>query len=575
MRVCIIDCYTDEPAGLGVPPYLGTSPRYVFGAVEDAGGNPIYINIDDVRSWWEEPYEEINLTREPREAGGCISRAELVVILGGAHTPGKYLRGRPALPGEIRRIVEGLDSLVAVGGPVIDGTMGGGRGFAVDPESLGDPDWIIEGDPEKFIHEYLLIGGNADASSRRSYRDLERYALLGSHLLGQVRPGPDTVIEVETSRGCTRSLVGGCSFCSECSRFGLPEYREPSAVVSELVALRRAGARNVRLGRQSCFFSYMSPRAGKDEIPRPDPEVIEKLLDSSSRVGFNSLHIDNVNPAVVSLYPGESRMIVRSLVEHCTPGNVAALGVESADPAVIKENNLKCEPEDSLNAIRLFSEYGRKRGWNGQPSLLAGVNFVLGLPGESKNTYQMNRAFLETIVDEGLLVRRINIRKVIPVRGTPLWGKKWNQKFLRHSRSFTKWTRDNVDRPMLRSLYPVGTLMKGLVSEVLRGEITFSRFPGSYPVIVGVREVGVPRKVVDGIVVGHGYRSLTAVPRPLDINGCSQRTLESLPGIGSRRAARIARSRPLNTVQELEMALGHGAERALELISSAADLKES
>ena len=574
MRVCIIDCYSDEPAGLGVPPYLGTSPRYVFGAVEDAGGEPIYLNIDDVRSWWGEPYVEINLTREPRDAGGIISKSDLVVILGGAHTPGKYLRGRPALPGEIKRIVEDLDSVAVVGGPVVDGTIGGGRGFPGDPESLGDPDWVIEGDPEEFIHEYLVEGGHADTSSRRDYVNLERYALLGSHILEQVKPGPEAVIEVETSRGCTRSLVGGCSFCSECSRFGLPEFREPSAVVAELVALGKEGAQNVRLGRQSCFFSYMSPGAGKEEIPRPDPDVIEKLLDSSSRIGFNSLHIDNVNPAVVSLFPRESRLIVRSLVEHCTPGNVAAFGVESADPAVIRENNLKCVSEDSLDAIRLLSKYGKKRGWNGQPSLLAGINFVLGLPGESKRTYQLNRAFLETIVDEGLLVRRINIRRVIPVRGTPLWGRKWNQRSLKYSRGFTRWTRDNVDRPMLRRLYPVGTLMKGLVSEVLKGGIAFSRFPGSYPVVVGLREVRSPREVVDGIVVGHGYRSLTAVPRPLDLNGCSLRTLESFPGIGGRRAARIARSRPLNTVQELEAALGQGSgDEALGLIARAAGLE--
>ena len=41
----ILDCYTDEPAGLGVPPYLGTYPRYLAGYLDD----PVYLTIDDLR----------------------------------------------------------------------------------------------------------------------------------------------------------------------------------------------------------------------------------------------------------------------------------------------------------------------------------------------------------------------------------------------------------------------------------------------------------------------------------------------------------------------------------------------
>ena len=46
MVYTILDCYTDEPAGLGVPPYLGTYPRYIAGYLnEDVN----YITIDDLR----------------------------------------------------------------------------------------------------------------------------------------------------------------------------------------------------------------------------------------------------------------------------------------------------------------------------------------------------------------------------------------------------------------------------------------------------------------------------------------------------------------------------------------------
>jgi len=42
----ILDCYTDEPAGLGVPPFLGVWPRYVAGQYRD---EPQYLTIDDLR----------------------------------------------------------------------------------------------------------------------------------------------------------------------------------------------------------------------------------------------------------------------------------------------------------------------------------------------------------------------------------------------------------------------------------------------------------------------------------------------------------------------------------------------
>ena len=45
----IIDCYTDEPSGLGVPPYLSVHSRYIAGALEEKKIKYYYLNIDDLR----------------------------------------------------------------------------------------------------------------------------------------------------------------------------------------------------------------------------------------------------------------------------------------------------------------------------------------------------------------------------------------------------------------------------------------------------------------------------------------------------------------------------------------------
>ncbi len=46
MTRAILDCYTDEPAGLGVPPFIGVWPRYAAGLYEQ---EPTYLTIDDLR----------------------------------------------------------------------------------------------------------------------------------------------------------------------------------------------------------------------------------------------------------------------------------------------------------------------------------------------------------------------------------------------------------------------------------------------------------------------------------------------------------------------------------------------
>ena len=135
--------------------------------------------------------------------------------------------------------------------------------------------------------------------------------------------------------------------------------------------------------------------------------------------------------------------------------------------------------------------------------------------------------------------------------------------------------RSDIDRPMLRAAYRVGRKLKGLVAEIQQGATTFCRFPGSYPIVVGVEGKIVPRKVIDGIVVDHGYRSLTALRYPVDVNKCRGSTLVMFPGIGQARSARIIRSRPIKSRADLERALGPDppSPSSIDLISRASEIE--
>ena len=100
------------------------------------------------------------------------------------------------------------------------------------------------------------------------------------------------------------------------------------------------------------------------------------------------LQIDNVNPNSVVAPGGEE--ITKAIIEYCTPGNIAAFGVESFDPEVVRTNLLNTTPAIAMIAIRIINKYGAERGENGLPKFLPGINIIFGLLGETKETHQKN-----------------------------------------------------------------------------------------------------------------------------------------------------------------------------------------
>jgi len=63
----------------------------------------------------------------------------------------------------------------------------------------------------------------------------------------------------------------------------------------------------------------------------------------------------------------------------------------------------------------------------------------------------------------------------------------------------------------------------------------------------GVQELN---KFNDVKIVDYGFRSITGVPYPLDINSASRETIESLPGIGKKRVIRIFANRPFKNKED-------------------------
>ena len=448
LRISILDGYVDEPTCLGVPPYISPYPRYIAGAIwdYDKSAQISYYTIDQIRN-------DVKLRND-------LLKSDLIITIAGMSVPGRYLSGFPVSPNELVIIMRGISKpLKVLCGPAARYGFGmaGGKKTRKTNFVRDVFDLIAKGDGEIIVSNILknkLNFNKLDSSEcRKNAKSIRDFAVKGSKIVKQHPFYPDYLItEIETYRGCPRSLVGGCSFCSEPTK-GLPDFRPIQDIVDEIKALYENGIRYFRIGNQPCIFSYMSKGARELEFPKPNPEALEKLFKGIRTVapGLKTLHIDNANPGIIARYPKECRKIAKTIVKYHTPGDVAAFGVESVDPFVIKKNNLKASADDVLSAIKILNEVGSKRGYNGMPELLPGLNFVFGLEGETNKTYDLDYEFLKNILNQNLLIRRINLRQVIPIPDTRMYkiGNKIISKHKKYFQRFKRRVRTEIEQPTL------------------------------------------------------------------------------------------------------------------------------
>ncbi len=542
LSVTIVDGYVDEPAHFGVPPYLSTYPRYTAGALVDAG-----IPRDQIT------YHTIDRLRADRRHLSDVVSADLLIYVGGMTVPGNYVGGTPAEPDEVRDLGWTADGVTLLGGPVRFG-VGEENAGAIETEREDlDYDFVASGDVEAAAYDLVTNGLEGFGDRMRDPEEGNRWAREGAFVVEQHPNHPEYLIcELETARGCAYR----CSFCTE-PLYGNPTFREAQHVVSEVDALADHGVAHFRLGRQADILAF----GGDGEAP--NPEALRRLYAGIRSVAPNleTLHLDNMNPVTIVEYPELAREGIEVIAEHNTPGDTAAFGLESADPVVKEQNNLLVSAGECLEAVRIVNEVG---GWRPEeggtpdrsqlPKLLPGINLVHGLAGEREETFDHNRAFLERLLEEDLLVRRINIRQVMAFPGTDMadTGAELAHEHKRQFKRYKRAVREDIDHEMLKRVAPAGTVLTDIHLEYHEDGMTFGRELGTYPLLVGVpgeRELG---QSIDVAVVDWGYRSVTAVPHPLDVNTATLEELTAIPGLGRARAGDIIVDRPYASLAELD-----------------------
>lgn len=532
----IIDGYVDEPACLGVSPYISPNIRAVAGVCMEAGYHVRYLTIDQLRA--------------DSSLFNPLDRSSLVVMIAGVTVPGTYFAGTPATLTEIRQVAATLRGpMTVLGGPVTFGYSPGG-GEAAVRQAISGFDHLLEGDIPAALSS-LLAGGRPEGVL--SYPELSRWLIVGSGIITQHPRFPWLICEIETARGCARAVTGGCSFCTE-PFYGMPQYRLAADVHAEIAALASHGAVHFRLGRQPDILAYGTK--GGEEYPAPDADALEELFAGvrEAAPALKTLHIDNVNPGTIARNPDAAREALSVIVRYHTAGDIAAFGMETADPGVVAANNLKADAAMMMDAIRIVNEVGGMRE-KGVPHLLPGLNFVCGLAAETEETYDKNEAFLKDLIASGLLVRRVNIRQLMPFEGTKAWAENTLGKHDTRFRAFREHVRETFDVPMLQRVFPAGTLLSDIYVEEC-GRVSFGRQMGTYPILTGMPAEIPEGTVLDAVVSDHGRRSLTSLPVPINVNTLSTAAMRFIPGIGKKRATSIAAKRPFASLDAFREIVG-------------------
>ena len=541
----VLDGYEDEPAAFGVPPYVGFHIRYVCGVLEQHKIDYRYMTIDQSRLCSEVEREQIL-----RDVSGFV-------CIAGAVVPGRYIRGTPISQRESSELIRGLPREIPAlfGGWAVRGWKQ--QGWMPLRPNL----FLAVQDTDATLNGFLKTG--SWKHERRTSEQWTTWAQLGAQSRAVVnhpdlgteeKRGPLTY-EVEVYQGCVR-FKRGCKFCIEPKK-GIPIWRTPEDIIQEVKFAHDAGVQHVRLGGMTDTYTYMAEGVKELEYPIPNPEPIAKLLHGLREdERLQILHTDNGNPSIIAENIEPSTEITKTLVETLSDGAVLSFGLESADPNVHAENWLNCDASQLKSALRLINQYGRVRGERGLPKLLPGLNFIAGLNGERTETYSMNLNLLQELRNEGLLLRRINIRQVE--------GEGFQEIPELEFKKFKSAVRDTIDSPLLQELFPLGHVLKDVhwethdgrtrlpihltdehVGEHVHGRagLTFGRQIGAYPILIGV-PYHIPLETSSDIMItGHGARSITGVEIGLSIDTASEKQLEAIPGIGKKAAWNLVSAR--------------------------------
>lgn len=339
----ILDCYTDEPSGYGVRPYLGTHQIHLAQALSYKKESFSYLTIDDLRYNNGEKEEKntniriLNKTKNAPNAIEIVNNADIIYIIMGCFVDYKYFSCEPPTSDEVYQFLKHAKAkkvlfyVLGVNDNICEDYKQSDLSKIIDKVCIGNTyRFILENNP---VDNYLLP--NYDLLDKISSEPVNIIEQLSHPVLA----------EIETGTGCNTPT---CSYCIEAKRHIRPSYREPNSIIKQITTLYKAGIKHFRLGRQPNFFHYQY-------------NSVQKLNELLSQIrhfcpDLQTLHIDNVN--MNSVVETHGKDFVKLIVKYCTEGNVAPFGIESFDDEVRTKTHIYGKADKIIKAIEIINEFG-------------------------------------------------------------------------------------------------------------------------------------------------------------------------------------------------------------------------
>jgi radical SAM superfamily enzyme YgiQ (UPF0313 family) len=223
------------------------------------------------------------------------------------------------------------------------------------------------------------------SGSSNSYIDLEKIPLPARYLLPQENY-KYTVANVIVNRGCPNQ----CSFCSRQELFKKTRLRNPYSIESEIRDIMGV------LSYQYINF-YDNININKTFFHKFCKMFSEKFNRDYVNVPWGcELRVDTISSEEANLIKNAGCQLV-------------ATGIESASQQVLKKNFKYQDPKLVKRGIKNLKKF----------EIPIQAYFVLGLPGETEETFQMTLDFIETLPlnqDD-----KINYFVATPYPGSKLW----------------------------------------------------------------------------------------------------------------------------------------------------------
>lgn len=295
--------------------------------------------------------------------------------------------------------------------PDADIVIGGPHCTAEPEKSLLDfeCDFVIDGEGEYVFPEMILKkphNGHPYSGVIKAQRIYEldklpfpdRDAFPFEHVFNRTGihlPGEDIATTIVTSRGCPYH----CAFCCKIRTTDGVRYRSPLNIFAEVEHIK-------------CKYNCKRFRIVDDAftVDRPRIEEICDLFEGRGYSFFCILRADTIQDSYII-----NRMKAMGVQE-------VSMGVESADPYILKLMNKRETIEEIETAVRLCQEAG----------IRVKVFLIEGLPGETPESTRMTMEFMKKCKPDGYTLSRFT-----PLPGSMIYN---------HPENFGIKLDDNADK---------------------------------------------------------------------------------------------------------------------------------